>query len=200
MIDPATERFYATRAEEWASHLPHDRSPRIARFLEHLPPGARILELGCGDGRDAEYMEKRGFTVDATDGVAAMVELANRRLKRPARQMLFAELDASEAYDAVWAHASLLHVAEAELPQILQRVYRALKPCGWHFACYKGGEGGHRDQFGRFYSYILQDTLAAAYRSAGTWDSFEMESEQGSSFGGEPTPWLNVTARKAARI
>lgn len=198
MIDPQTERFYTTRAEEWAAHLPHTVSPQIDAFLERLPAGAKILDLGCGDGRDAAEMERRGFDVDATDGVVKMVELASKRLKRPARRMEFSELSAREQYDGVWAHASLLHVPADELPAILRRVHAALKPGGWHFACYKGGKGGNRDPFGRFFSYIPEAELRAAYASAGEWSDFDFGEEAGNSYGNIPTTWYNITARKPA--
>ena len=201
-MDPETRHFYQTRAEEWAAALPHAVAPRLDRFLDLLPPGARILELGCGDGRDAAHMAARGFAVDATDGVESMVALASQRLASqglsgPARLMQFAELEAVDEYDAVWAYAALLHVPVADLPGSIARVYRALKPGGWHFASFKGGEGGHRDPFGRFYSYLPLADLQAAYATQG-WESCQIESEIGGSYGAGPTPWHFLTARKPA--
>lgn len=199
MIDAKTEQFYATRAEEWAAHLPHDVSPALDGFLGRLPDGAKILDLGCGDGRDAEHMERRGFTVDATDGVASMVELTSKRISHPARLLQFHELEADAEYDAVWAHASLHHAKAADLPSLLSRVNCALKPGGWHFSNYKGGTGGKRDAQDRFYSYIPEDTLRAAYDHAGPWANFSLTTDlHGTGFGGEPTIWHDVTAQKPA--
>jgi SAM-dependent methyltransferase len=197
-MDPQTRHFYATHAEEWAAALPHTVAPRLDPFLDLLPAGARILDLGCGDGRDAAHMEARGFAVDATDGVESMVALASRRLARPARLMRFEELEALGEYDAVWAYASLLHVPLDDLPDIIARVHRALKPCGWHFASFKGGDGGHRDPFGRFYSYLPRPDLKSAYDAAGDWSHCHFETEMGGSYGAGPTPWHFVTARKPA--
>lgn len=197
MIDEKTGQFYATRAEEWAAHLPHNVSPALCGFLRHLPDGAHILDLGCGDGRDAQYMESRGFTVDATDGVASMVELTSKRISHPARLMLFEELNAEAAYDAIWAHASLHHATADALPDLLARVHRALKPGGWHFSNYKGGTGGKRDAQERFYSYIPEGVLRAAYGKAGPWAKFTLETDNdGTGFGGERTIWHDVTTQK----
>lgn len=195
-MDRETQKFYTTRAEEWAAALPFETNPGIDAFLDRLAPGARILELGCGDGRDAAHMIGRGFDVDATDGIATMVELANRRESVTARQMLFEELDAEAEYDAVIAFASLLHVPAAELSATLARVYRALRPGGWHYASYKGGEGGGRDPHGRFYSYIPADDLRAAYEIGLAWQFFDLQTRMGGSYGAGPTPWHEVTARK----
>lgn len=195
-MDEDTLHFYESRATEWAAALPFAYGPKLDDFLDRLRPGASILELGCGDGRDAERMIARGFEVHPSDGSPTMARLAGERLGRTVPVMRFEELEAREAFDAVWCHASLLHVAEAELPSILARVHRALKPAGWHRASYKGGSGGDRDEFGRFYSYIPRERLEAAYRAAGEWAELALESAPGRSFHGRPTVWHDVLARK----
>jgi cyclopropane fatty-acyl-phospholipid synthase-like methyltransferase len=48
-----------------------------------LQPGARILELGCGGGRDAEAMVAAGFEVDPTDGTPEIARKAEERLGKP---------------------------------------------------------------------------------------------------------------------
>ena len=195
-MDRQTLDFYQTRASEWAAALPYEYSAELDAFLDRLNPGACILELGCGDGRDAERMIARGFAVDASDGSPEMARLASKRLARKVPVMRFEELDADGEYDAAWCHTSLLHAAEEDLPGILARIHRALKPGGLHFASYKGGAGGGRDQFGRFYSYIPSERLEAAYREAGTWAEFALDTRDGRSFGGVPTVWHSVKARK----
>jgi SAM-dependent methyltransferase len=194
-MDRQTLDFYQTRASEWAAALPEAYSAALDGFLDRLAPGATILELGCGDGRDAERMIARGFAVDPSDGTPEMARLASARLGREVPVMRFDELEAEAEYDAAWCHTSLLHVPEKELPAILGRVHRALKPGGLHLASYKGGTGGGRDQFGRFYSYIPSERLEAAYRAAGQWTEFALDTRDGTSFGGAPTIWHNVTAR-----
>jgi len=198
-MDHETAEFYRLRAAEWAAALPHAWSRQLDAFLDGLEPGARILELGCGDGRDAARMIARGFAVDPSDGAPEMARLASARLGREVPVMRFDRLEAEGQYDAVWANASLLHVPGAKLPAILGRVHRALKPGGWHFASYKsepGGTGeGHRDEHGRYYSYISEDALRTAY-GAHEWRSLAVRHGLGGSFGGVPTEWLNVTARR----
>ncbi|MBF0316429.1 MAG: methyltransferase domain-containing protein [Oligoflexia bacterium] len=45
----------------------------------NLLPGSKILDLGCGGGRDAIYMAQQGFSVSGIDLSAAAVEIAQRR-------------------------------------------------------------------------------------------------------------------------
>jgi SAM-dependent methyltransferase len=196
-MDPQTAEFYRTRAEEWAAAVPGRWSIAVDPFLDRLAPGARILDLGCGDGRDSERMIDRGFAVEPRDGVPEMAALASRRLGFEVPVMRFDELAAESTFDAVWANASLLHVPLADLPAILERIHRALVPGGLHYASYKGGSGGSRDQFGRFYSYVPLPELEAAYRAAGDWAELTIESQDGHSFGGAPTLWHGVLVRKA---
>ena len=197
-MDRGTLDFYEQRAAEWAAAAPpRARNPQLEAFLDKLEPGATILELGCGDGRDAERMIARGFTVDPSDGSPHMARLASGRLGSEVPVVLFEEVEANEAYDAVWCQASLLHVAEADLPGVLACIHRALRSGGWHFASYKDGSGGARDQFGRFFSYLPAERVEAAYRSAADWSQLDVTTRHdGRSFGGAPTNWHNVLARK----
>ena len=195
-MDRRTLAFYESRAADWAAHLPHEHSPRLDPFLDRLPPGASILEMGCGDGRDAAWMIARGFDVHPSDGTPAMARLASERLGRGVPVMEFAELDAVEAFDGVWCQASLLHLSEAELRPVLARIHRALKPGGWHWASYKDGSGGGRDVGGRFFSYIPAGRLEAAYYAGGPWAELAIGTQQGESFFRGPTMWHEVLARK----
>jgi len=195
-MDEGTRDFYQRRAVEWAAALPHGHSPQLDPFLDRLPPGAAVLELGCGDGRDAARMIERGFDVDTSDGSPEMARLASERLGRDVPVMDFSELEAVAAFDGVWCQASLLHLAEPDLPGVLARVHRALRPGGWHWASYKDGTGGGRDEFGRFFSFIPAERLDAAYRQAGRWSELAIGSQPGASFYSGATTWHHVLARK----
>lgn len=196
-FDPATLAFYAAEAPVYAASGKDGVSRHLASFLKRLPEGATILELGCGGGRDAEYMIAQGFRVDATDGVAEIAALAQARIGQPVRVMRFDELDADERYDAVLASASLLHVPRQALPDILGKVWRALKPNGWHLATYKAGGTEGRDLFGRYFNYLAPHEAEFAYRATGPWEPLEIGQGMGGGYDGVQGPWLAVTARKA---
>lgn len=118
--DDQTLQFYADTAPTYVASGPGGASRNLPGFLPLLPAGARILELGCGGGRDAAAMLAAGHDVDPTDGTPAIARQAEAFLGRPVRVMRFDELDAVAAYDAVWANASLLHVPRPDLPVILE--------------------------------------------------------------------------------
>lgn len=202
--DPATLDFYATEAPVYAASGPGGASARLHGFLDRLAPGAHILELGCGGGRDAAAMLAAGFDIDPTDGSPALAAEAEARIGRPVRVMRFDELDAVAAYDAVWANASLLHVPFDALPGVLTRIHRALRPGGWHFASFKAAGGytgnpenrsGGRDALGRYFNYPRRDALLDAYRAAANWSSCETEEYLGGGYDGLAGPWISITAR-----
>ena len=189
--DPQTLAFYEAEAEVYAARGQVSR--RLANFLDQLPEGGRILELGCGGGQDALAMLQRGFDVTATDGSPALAAEAEARLGRPVQVMLFEELDAQGVYDGVWAQASLLHAPAAALPGILARVRQALKPGGRFEANFKAGDGEGRDPLGRYNNFPTREALAAAYEAAGPWASVEITQSEGGGYDGVARTWLIVS-------
>jgi SAM-dependent methyltransferase len=194
--DQATLDFYADEARVYAASGARGASRPLAAFLQGLAPGARILELGCGAGRDSEAILARGFQLDATDGVPEIAREAEERIGRPVRVMRFDELDAIDGYDGVWAHASLLHVPRAALPGVLSLVFRALKPGGVHFASFKGGGCEGRDALGRYFNYLTADEVRAAYRRSAAWDIEAITEYLAGGYEGGQGPWVGITARK----
>ncbi len=195
MNDPATMAFYEREAPRYAEAFGFQPSRFLDAFLDRLAPGASILELGCGGGSDAARMVERGFAVDPTDGSQAMVRLASERFGLPARQLRFADLDASERYDAVWANACLIHVARQDMPDTLARIHRALRPGGWHFASFKLGEGEGRDPLGRLHNFPDRAWLASAYSAAG-FSLVDLVQFRGEGADGVVRDWAALTAKK----
>ena len=71
-MDKETLQFYRGNAEAYAKRTFTSRQARLMAFLAQLPPGACILELGCGAGGDTAEMLARGFDVRPTDGAPEM--------------------------------------------------------------------------------------------------------------------------------
>jgi SAM-dependent methyltransferase len=194
--DSTTLSFYSAEAPVYVSSGKDLVNRRLRGFLDLLPPGARILELGCGGGRDAEAMIAAGFDVEPTDGTLEIARKAEERLGRAVRVMRFDELAAENAYDAVWASASLLHVPRPALPGVLGLIFRALKPGGMHFASYKGGGTEGRDTHGRYYNYPSRADLEKAYSASADWKTVSVEEYVGGGYDGRQGPWLAMTARR----
>ena len=195
-MDEATLQFYRGNAEAYAKRTFTSRQARLMAFLAQLPPGASILELGCGAGGDTAEMLARGFEVRATDGSPEMADVASKHLGRTVETLLFHELDEVEAYDGVWANACLLHVPRTELADVLARIWRALKAEGVFYASYKEGDVDGRDTLDRYYNYPTEDWLRATYAEAGAWRDLSIEIGEVRGFDDAMAEMFFVLARK----
>ncbi|MCG8552738.1 MAG: class I SAM-dependent methyltransferase [Desulfobacterales bacterium] len=104
-------------------------------LLSGLKPGGKILELGCGSGRDAAFMVSRGFRVLATDGSASMVEQAKRHHPELAGHVVHLKLpdglsSGSERYDGIYAVAVLMHLSLPNIEKTIVAVSSLLAPKG----------------------------------------------------------------------
>ena len=70
-------------------------------FLELLPRDARILDFGCGSGRDTKYFLDCGYQVDAMDGSIELCRAASEYTGIHVKRILFQELDEVEKYDGI---------------------------------------------------------------------------------------------------
>jgi SAM-dependent methyltransferase len=196
MPDPETLKFYADNAADYVQHASRP-APQLLDFMAKLPPGASVLELGTGNGRDAAAMLAAGFAVTPSDASPELAAEAQARLGCPVRIMAFHELDDVAAYDGVWANACLLHAPRAELTDDLALIHRALRPGGLLTASFKAGGGEGRDQFGRYYNYPDAAELHAHLLAAAQWVDVDISEHDGSGYDNRPTRWLWASVRKA---
>jgi len=193
-----TIRFYDEYAAEYFEQTVEiDVSALRQRFLNRLPAGARILDAGCGSGRDARAFLDAGYEVVAIDASSGMAEQALERLGVEAEVMCFENMPFREEFDGIWACASLLHVPSEDLPGVLERMEMALKPSGTFYLSFKCGEADG-DRKGRHFHDMTRQgliKLLGQFERLALIDCWETE---GSSDGnaGEQTTWINCLARK----
>ncbi len=145
----SNEEYYREHAQRFFRDTANvDMSALYRPFIRELLPGARILDAGCGSGRDVRAFSDMGFVVEAFDASAELVALARQFSGSAVAQKRFQEVDAVETYDGIWCCASLLHISEAELPDVMTRLAIALKPNGIWYLSFKYGRG-EREKDGR---------------------------------------------------
>ena len=165
------------------------------RFLQYLEPGARILNFGCGSGRDTKYFRNRGFQVEAVDGSAEFVRIASEYTGINVRRMLFQDLDEVERYDGIWACSSILHLPCAELEVVLGKMARALRRRGIVYTSFKyGTEEGERS--GRYFTNMTEAKMAGLLERIPVYDVEEMWVTFDVRPGRGDERWLNMILRK----
>ena len=106
-----TLKYYENNADSFVQDtVSADMSGARQRFMEYLPRQARILDFGCGSGRDIKFFLDKGYIVDGADGSPELCRIASDYTGIGVKQMRFQELDAEELYDGIWACASILHL------------------------------------------------------------------------------------------
>ena len=144
--------YYNKHAEEFiASTFEVDMESLYQPFLAELPEGARILDVGCGSGRDTLAFKDKGYQIEAIDYSAELVKQDKELTGIEVRQQSFYELNESEKYDGIWACASLLHCDRDFLPEVMGHIFKALKPNGMCYMSFKYGNTD-REKGGRSFT------------------------------------------------
>lgn len=172
-----------------------DLSGQYCLFLKHLPTGGKILDLGCGGGRDSAYFASLGFDVTAVDGSEELCKRVKEDYGIQARCLKFEELSFREEFDGVWACASLLHVRKADMPKILGKVATALKPGGVLYASFKYGSE-ERVSGGRFFNDYTQKDLDTLLTDENQLSLLEYRITEDVRPERAGEKWLNFMARK----
>ncbi len=134
-------RFYDEHAQDFYNRtVDTDLIHLYEPFLALLPPGAHILDAGCGSGRDSLYFKQHGYRVTAMDASAELGKLASQLLGQPVLHLRFQDIAFVDAFDAIWACASLLHVPRGEIDDVFGRLTTALKLGGIFFVSFKYGD------------------------------------------------------------
>lgn len=196
-----TVDYYNQHAEEYAGRAATEAEvqPFYDIIEPMLPAKAKILDFGCGTGRDSLHFAKCGFDVVSFDGSEELLKIAKSRGCKNIRQALFTELDDVNEYDLVWAYASLLHANKTELREIFAKIHTALKKEGLFFFGVKYGEfeGIKNDRYWTDFTEEKFEALLAetsGFEIVKMWTMDDVRVKQNRS-----DKWLDVILQKTAR-
>ncbi len=127
-------------------------------FVPYLPKGTKILDAGCGSGRDSKYFLDQGFKVTAFDGSAKMAALASKFTGLEVAHKDFSKITDKEAFDGIWTSASLLHVPKVNLLNILEKLKTALKLQDVWYMSFRYGDG-EKNEGDRYFNDQTAETL-----------------------------------------
>jgi len=179
----------------WHGTKDHDVSQNYKAFLAPFPEGKNldILDFGCGPGRDVNYFQSLGHRPVGLDGSVEFCRMARRYTRCQILHQKFLSLALpQQAFDGVFANASLFHVPSQELPRVLYELHRALRPGGILFSSNpRGNEEGWSGQ--RYGNYMELDVSKTYLEEAG----FKVINHYYRPYGKpiQEQPWLAIVSR-----
>lgn len=200
-FDPIAERtlgHYSQQAQAfWEGTRDHDVSQNIGALLSHItaPPPWRIIDLGCGPGRDLLAFKRLGHHPVGVEGCPEFAAMAREHSGCEVLEQSFLHLDLPlERFDGVFANASLFHVPSAALPGVLQRLWAALKPGGVLFSSNPRGQGQEGWSGGRYGVYHSLEGWREHMLAAGFAELLHYYRPEG--LPRDQQPWLASVWRK----
>jgi ubiquinone/menaquinone biosynthesis C-methylase UbiE len=143
------------------------------KLVQHVGKNGRIIEIGCGTGRDIAFFESQGIAVTGLDLSAGMLGFARQQVRGGLALMNMCRLGFRSAYfEGAWSCASLLHVPKREAPGALQEMQRVLKPGGMLILSMQEGdterwEEGYDAGIKRFFARYRADEMISLLANSG---------------------------------
>ena len=145
-----TNDYYKENAKSFIlDTMNADMSEQYQNFLKFMPKKGKILDLGCGSGRDSLYFQNLGYDCIAVDPIDEFLEHAKSIGVKKVLKGTAEELDFNKEFDGIWASASLLHVKSKDLNDVLKKCAKALKKNGVFYWSFKYGtfEGERTERY-----------------------------------------------------
>ncbi len=142
----STTEYYNRNARAYYDQTVNlEISNRYNQFLKFIPLNGKILDAGCGSGRDSLFFKQQGYSVVSFDISKDLVDLASRLIGQKVLHMSFSDLDFENEFHGIWASASLLHVPQEEIDDVFGKLSKALKENGILYASFKYGSKERKD-------------------------------------------------------
>lgn len=171
-----TWESYQATAQQFSRNVA-DLAPTesMETFIKLLPPKGKIIDLGCGSGRDAEIFTSMGATVVGIDYCSNFINLAQTHAPLANFQLMDIEAMSfpASSFDGAWAACSLGHIAKKELPAVLKKIHFLLKDGGYFYLALKKGLGEvlevdarYEGNFKKFWAFFEEEELINLLQSA----------------------------------
>lgn len=152
--------YYNKNSEEYFnSTLNVDMTNTYKPFLKLVPKDGKILDLGCGSGRDSMNFMKLGYEVTFVDGAKELAKRASVLLGKEVIVSTFEELELKEKFHGIWACASLLHIKREDLKIVLNNLYNNLDDNGVFYMSFKYGEKEYVDDKNRYFNCFTDESI-----------------------------------------
>ena len=152
--------FYNNNSKTYIEKtLSGDTSNLYKGFLNNIPKGSSILDLGCGSGRNSIEFIKQGYNVTAVEGSKELAVAARKIIGQQVICSKFEDIKLNKTFHGIWACASLLHVNKNDIVDVIKNVSLNLKTNGAFYMYFKYGENEYIDENGRYFNCYTEETF-----------------------------------------
>jgi 2-polyprenyl-3-methyl-5-hydroxy-6-metoxy-1,4-benzoquinol methylase len=144
----ATIAYYDQNQKRYFERTHHQMDlSALQEFAMRIHPGGRILDAGCGTGRDLRWFNRMGFAAEGFDASSEMVSLAQAQSGcRVWQSDLMLTTLSKESYDGIWARHLLSHLPASGCQRAMGTFFAALKSGRILFVSAVEGEGSYEDR------------------------------------------------------
>ena len=187
--------YYNANAQQFFdSTKDADLSGLYSDFIGGLKRSGRILDAGCGSGRDTKHFLSLGYQVEAFDASKELARLASEFSGINVAVATFENFTSRNLFDGIWACASLLHVPNSRLKDVIMNLSRFLAKEGLIYFSLKYGSG-ERIENGRLFTDANEAIILSIMREIDElaiqkmWVTSDVRPARSEA-------WLNVLARR----
>ena len=193
----STIEYYNKNSKDYFdSTVNVDMSASYEEFINLLPKGSKILDLGCGSGRDSLQFMKLGYDVTAVDGSLELAKRAAKLLGKEVIVISFEELQLEDKYDGIWACASLLHLDNNALRDVLNKLYDNLNDSGIFYMSFKYGTSEFIDKNNRYFNMFTDERLIKFIEENTKYNILQISGADDSLGRINEVKWINVLCKK----
>lgn len=169
------------------------------KFENYLNSKSKILDLGCGSGRDSLYFYNHHHTVTSIDGSSKMSNFCKSYLKNDVIHSTFESFETDKSFDAIWACASLLHVKKENLKEIIEKYLGMLNNGGIFFMSFKNRNVDYIKD-GRFFTCFNPKNIEVFLNSIDSIKVLEYIKTTDFRQDRETEKWISVIVKKISKI
>lgn len=171
-----TKKSYQATAKKYAAKV-ENLAPMqsIEKFVKHLPSRAKVLDIGCGSGRDAKIFSEKGLYVTGIDLCPDLINIA----KKNAPHAAFIEMDMEDItlpnnwFDGAYASSSLPHISKDAILTVFKNIHAVLKAGGYFYFNLKKGTGfglekdiRYEEDIEKFWAYYEEEEIKSLIQKA----------------------------------
>lgn len=188
-----TLNYYNNNSKEYIEKTLQGNTNNLCNnFLNNIKKGGKILDLGCGSGRDSLEFIKRGYKVTAVDGSKEIASIASKIIGQPVICSKFEDLKLEEKFDGIWACASLLHVNRKDIINVIKNISLNLKEDAVFYMSFKYGEDEYIDENERYFNCYTEKTFKEMIERVKNLKIKEIYITGDTLGGRENLRWLNI--------